>query len=79
MDGVFMKFHTRVLLSLLAGLLALYCYATPMWWGALFPSITRRFSQPEITAVDDGYMLESDTVSIRFRSLELLRAFLEKK
>jgi len=77
-----MKRHTRILLSLLAGLLMLYLYTGPMWWGALFPTITRRMAAApvcEATLAEEGwYLLKSGDVTLRFRSLDLLLSFLHR-
>ena len=74
-----MKLHTRILLSLMAGLLALYCYAAPMWWGALFPSLARRFSEVHVSFEAGTVVSEDPHVTLRLRSLELLRNILDRK
>ena len=71
-----MKLRNKVLLSILAGFLAMLLYSTPMWWGVLFSPLTQSMTTAEVTEDAGGVSLESDGVVLRFKSLDLLFSFL---
>lgn len=78
MDGVFwMKKRDKVLISVIAGLLAMALYSTPLWWGVLFSPITQQLTaQAAEDAPQAGFSWAVDGVEFRFRSLDLLLEFL---
>lgn len=72
-----MKTRTKLLLSLMAGLLAMMLSSGPMWWGVLFSPITRQLTTAEITQdAREGVCWEMDGVVLRFRSLDQFLSFL---
>ena len=75
MGGAFMKLRTKLSLSVLAGLLAMILSSTPMWWGVLFSPITQQMTTAQCEP-DGGVRWEVDGQVLRFRSLDLLYAFL---
>lgn len=78
MDGVFlMKKRDKILISVIAGLLAMALYSTPLWWGVLFSPITRQLTaQVAEEAPRRSFSWTVDGVEFRFRSLDLLLEFL---
>ena len=64
-----MKLRYKLLISVLAGLLAMTLYSAPMWWGVLFSPL----SQPLTTA---GITEDADGVVYRFKTLDMLFSFL---
>lgn len=72
-----MKLRTKLLLSVLAGLLAMLLSASPMWWGVLFSPITEQLTTAQrAEEPDGGVRWEVDGQVLRFKSLDLLYAFL---
>ena len=72
-----MKLKNKVILSIMAGLLALLLYSSPMWWGVLFSPITQPLTTAELTEdVDGGFCWEADGKVLRFKSIDLLLSFL---
>ncbi len=70
----------RLLLSLIAGLLAMMLSSPPMWWGVLFSPV----ADPLVSTVlsedsDIGWRWESDGIVLRFRSLDILLSFLRSR
>jgi len=77
MGGAFMKLRTKLLLSVLVGLLAMLLYSTPMWWGVLFSPITQQLTTAQCAEEPDGgFRWEVDGQVLRFKSLDLLYSFL---
>ena len=73
-----MKFRNKLLLSLCAGFLAMLLYSGPMWWGVLFSPLTQPLTTAELAEDDGGVRWEAeDGTVLRFKSLDLLRAFLD--
>ena len=72
-----MKLKNKVLLSIAAGLLAMLLYSSPMWWGVLFSPIAQPLTTSEQSS-DTGIFWESDGIELRFKSLDLLFAFLHR-
>lgn len=72
-----MKKRDKVILSIIAGLLAMMLYSGPMWWGVLFSPITQQLTTAPLSADTDGWLRwETDGIVLRFKSLDLLFAFL---
>ena len=71
-----MKLKNKVILSIMAGLLAMLLYSSPMWWGVLFSSIAQPLTTAELTEDDGGVRWESDGVVFRFKTLDMLFSFL---
>ena len=71
-----MKLKNKVILSIMAGLLAMLLYSSPMWWGVLFSPIAQPLTTAELTEDDGGVRWESDGVVFRFKTLDMLFAFL---
>lgn len=71
-----MKLRNKLLLSLLAGFLAMLLYSTPMWWGVLFSPLTQSLTTAEVQEDASGIVLKSDGVVLRFKSIDLLFSFL---
>ena len=66
----------KLLLSLLAALLAMRLYQAPMWWGVLFPPITRELTTASLSQDTDGWFRwESEGLVLRFKTLDLLFSF----
>lgn len=65
------------MLSLVAGALAMLLTGRPMWWGVLFSPVAQPLYcvQTEEDA-SQGWRWEGDGIVLRFRSLDLLLAFL---
>lgn len=73
-----MKLREKVLISCVAGLLAMLLYSGPMWWGVLFSPITQPLTTAELTEDGGGVRWEAeDGTVLRFKSLDLLRSFLD--
>ena len=74
-----MKFRNKLLISLIAGLLAMLLYTTPAWWGVLFSSVAQRLTTAPLTE-DVGsfwrWELEDGTV-IRLKSLDVIFSLFE--
>ena len=66
----------KVILSIIAGLLAMLLYSSPMWWGVLFSPIAQPLTTAELTEDDGGVRWESDGVVFRFKTLDMLFSFL---
>ena len=71
-----MKFQHKLMISILAGVLAMLLYSTPMWWGVLFSPLTQPLTTAEASADAGGVCWESDGVALRLKSLDLLFSFL---
>lgn len=71
-----MKLKNKVILSIMAGLLAMLLYSSPMWWGVLFSPIAQPLTTTELTEDDGGVRWESDGVVFRFKTLDMLFSFL---
>lgn len=67
----------KLLLSLVAGVLAVLLTSRPMWWGVLFSPVVQPLycAQAEENTAQ-GWRWEAEGVVLRFRSLDLLLAFL---
>lgn len=67
-----MRTRDKLVLSVLVGLAAMFLYSTPMWWGVVFSPL----AQPLTTAEQmegGGAAWEMDGVTLRFKSLDVLR------
>lgn len=72
-----MKVRYKLLISIVAGLLAMMLYTTPAWWGVLFSPITRQLTSVSLTENTDGFWRwEVDGVVIRLKSLDMLFSLL---
>lgn len=73
-----MKFRHKLLLSVCAGFLAMLLYSGPMWWGVLFSPIAQPLTTAELTEDNGGVRWEAeDGTVLRFKSLDMLRSFLQ--
>ena len=73
-----MKLRNQLLISVLVGLLAMLLYSGPMWWGVLFSPITQSLTTAELTEDNGGVRWEAeDGTVLRFKSLDMLRSFLQ--
>lgn len=63
-----MKLRNKLVISILAGLLAMLLYSTPMWWGVLFSPLTQPLTTAELN--------ETSEVVLRFKTLDILFSFL---
>lgn len=75
-----MSAKQRLLISLIAGLLALMLASPPMWWGILFSSA----ADPLVCAslaedADQGWRWEENDVVLRFKSIDILLSFLRSR
>lgn len=66
-----MKLRNKILVSLLAGLLAASLYTGPAWWGVLFSPLTRQLTTEMVS--------ESRETELRLKSLELLFSLFDRK
>lgn len=73
---IFMKLRNKILISILAGLLATLLYSTPMWWGVLFSPIAQPLTSADLAEDAGGVCWKADGVMLRFKSLDLLLSFL---
>ena len=73
---IFMKLRNKILISILAGLLATLLYSTPMWGGVLFSPIAQPLTSADLAEDAGGVCWEADGIVIRFKSLDLLLSFL---
>ncbi len=72
-----MKLRNKILISVMAGFLAMLLYSSPMWWGVLFSPLSQPLTTAELSEDSGGGVRwESDGVVLRFRSLDLLFSFL---
>lgn len=70
-----MKTRDKLILSVLVGLAAMFLYSSPMWWGVVFSPIAQPLTTAE-QAEEGGFAWEADGVTLRFKSLDMLREFL---
>ena len=74
-----MKKRNKILISIIAGLLAMMLYSSPMWWGVLFSPITRQLTAAPLTEDTEGWLRwEADGIVLRFKSLDMLFSFLHQ-
>ncbi len=72
-----MKAKEKLLLSLLAGLLAVMLTRPTMWWGVLFSPFSNDLICASVTEdAQQGWRWEQDGVVLRFKSLDILLSFL---
>ena len=72
-----MKMRNKLLISAVAGILAMLLYTTPAWWGVLFSPITRQLTSVSQTEDTNGlWRWEADGVVIRLKSLDMLFSLL---
>ena len=72
-----MKIRNKIILSIIAGLLAMMLYSSPMWWGVLFSPIAQPLTTASLEEDGEGWLRwESDGIVLRFKSLDLLFSFL---
>lgn len=68
-----MKLRTKIILSVVAGFLAMLLYSSPMWWGVLFSPITEQLTTAELTGETSGGLCwEAGDTVVRLRSLDFL-------
>ena len=72
-----MKMRNKLLISVVAGMLAMLLYTTPAWWGVLFSPITRQLTSVSLAEDTDGlWRWEADGEVIRLKSLDMLFSLL---
>ena len=72
-----MKAKEKLLLSLMAGLLAVMLTRPTMWWGVLFSPLTNDLLCTSISEdTEQGWRWEQDGTVLRFKSLDILLSFL---
>ncbi len=73
-----MKLRNKIMLSVLAGLLAMLFYSLPVWWGVLFSPLTESLTTTTapVTASGPQWVAEDGTV-LRLKSLDMLLSGLE--
>ena len=71
-----MTLRYKLLITVLAGLLAMTLYSAPMWWGVLFSPLSQPLTTAGITEDAEGVCWESDGVVYRFKTLDMLFSFL---
>ena len=72
-----MKMRNKLLISVVAGMLAMLLYTTPAWWGVLFSPITRQLTSVSLAEATAGvWRWEADGVVIRLKSLDMLFSLL---
>ena len=72
-----MNVKQKLLLSVIAGLLAVMLTRPPAWWGVLFsPAADSLFCVHAAEDIEGGWRWEQDGVVLRFRSLDILLSFL---
>ena len=72
-----MKMRNKLLISVVAGMLAMLLYTTPAWCGVLFSPITRQLTSVSLAEDTDGlWRWEADGVVIRLKSLDMLFSLL---
>ena len=67
-----MKLRNKLILSILAGFLAMLLYSTPMWWGVLFSPLSQPLTTSKAAENTGGVCWESGGVVLRLKSLDLL-------
>ena len=68
-----MKTRDKLILSILVGLTAMLLSSTPAWWGVVFSPIAQPLTTGQEVTEEGGFAWESGEVTLRLRSLELLR------
>lgn len=72
-----MKTRNKIAISIVAGLLAMLLYSTPMWWGVLFSPFSQSLTTAPLTEDTEGWFRwEAGDIVLRFKSLDLLFSFL---
>lgn len=71
-----MKLRKKILISIMAGFLAMLLYSSPMWWGVLFFPLSQPLTTAGLSEDSGGVRWESNDVVLRFKSLDMLFSFL---
>lgn len=72
-----MNVKQKLLISVIAGLLAMMLASPPMWWGVLFSPVADQLVCASLTEdAEQGWRWEADGVVLRFKSLDILLSFL---
>lgn len=71
-----MKWRSKLLLSILAGLFAMLLYSMPMWWGVLFSPISQQLTSVPAEEASGGVCWEADGTVLRLKSIDMLISFL---
>lgn len=71
-----MKWRSKLLLSILAGLFAMLLYSMPMWWGVLFSPISQQLTSVPAEEISGGVCWEADGTVLRLKSIDMLISFL---
>ena len=74
-----MKFRNKLLISLVAGFLAMLLYTAPAWWGVLFSPITHQLTSAPLSEDAGGFWRweAGDGVVLRLKSLDALLALFD--
>ena len=67
-----MKTRDKLILSVLAGLAAMFLSSTPAWWGVVFSPIAQPLTTSEEAAEEGGFAWENGGVTLRLKSLDIL-------
>jgi len=67
-----MKLRNKILVSLIAGLIATLLYSGPMWWGVLFSSIAQPLTAGEPAEDRSGLCWEVDGTELRLKSVDIM-------
>ena len=68
-----MKLRDKLTLSILVGLAAMFLYSAPLWWGVVFSPIAQPLTAGESAETEGGFAWESGGVTLRLKSLDMLR------
>ena len=72
-----MNMKQKLLLSVIAGLLAMMLTSPPMWWGVLFSPVADQLACASLAEdSEQGWRWESEGIVLRFKSLDILLSFL---
>ena len=72
-----MKLWNKLVISLIAGLLAMLLYAAPAWWGVLFSPVTHQLTSAPLSEDSGGFWRweMEDGVVLRLKSLDAIFEF----
>lgn len=68
-----MKTRTKIIISILIGLVAMSLYSFPMWWGVLFSPITQELATTPVTEeLTGGFCARTGGFVFRLKALDFL-------
>lgn len=75
-----MSAKQKLLISLIAGLLALRLASPPMWWGVLFSPVAEPLVCGSLVEdADQSWCWENNGIVLRFKSIDILLSFLRSR